>query len=53
MRELTSASVPDQNPFEHPDVIKSPQEKPVALRGRTFTQTVPAHSLQSLVLDLS
>jgi alpha-N-arabinofuranosidase len=53
MRELTSASVRDQNTFEHPDVIKSPQEKPVALRGRTFTQTVPAHSLQSLVLDLS
>ena len=52
VRELMSGSVRDQNTFEHPNVIKSPQEKPVALRGRAFTQTVPAHSLQSLVLDL-
>jgi alpha-L-arabinofuranosidase len=53
VRELTSANVRDQNTFDQPDVIKSPAEKKVALQGRTFTQTVPAHSLQSLVLDLS
>jgi alpha-L-arabinofuranosidase len=53
LRELTSANVRDQNTFEQPDVVKSPSEKSVSLRGRTFTQTVPAHSLQSLVLDLS
>jgi alpha-L-arabinofuranosidase len=52
MRELTSGNVRDQNTFEQPDAIKSPQAKTVSLRGRTFTQSVPAHSLQSLVLDL-
>ena len=52
MRELTSKSVRDNNTFEQPDVIKSPEEKPVSLRGRTFTQTLAPHSVQSLVLDL-
>jgi alpha-L-arabinofuranosidase len=53
LRELTSANVRDQNTFEQPEMIKAPLEKTVSVRGRTFTQTVPAHSLQSLVLDLS
>lgn len=53
LRELNSANVRDQNTFDQPEVIKSPAEKSVSLRGRKFVQTVPAHSLQSLVLDLS
>jgi alpha-L-arabinofuranosidase len=52
LRELTSPNVRDQNTFDQPEVIQSPVEKSVSLRGRTFTQNVPAHSLQSLVLDL-
>lgn len=52
VRELTSKSVRDNNTFEQPEAIKSPEEKPVSLRGRTFTQTLAPHSVQALVLDL-
>ena len=53
VRELTSANVRDQNTFDQPEVIKSPVEKSLSVSGRKFTQTVPAHTLQSLVLDLA
>jgi alpha-L-arabinofuranosidase len=53
VRELSSGNVRDQNTFEQPEVIQSPPEKTLSVSGRRFTQTVPAHSLQSLVLDLA
>jgi alpha-L-arabinofuranosidase len=52
MRELTSASVQDHNTFENPDAIKAPAERRLTLSGRKFVHTIPAHSIQSLVLNL-
>jgi alpha-N-arabinofuranosidase len=53
LRELASASVRDQNTFDHPSVVVASAQKRVALSGRKFTQTVPAHAVQALVLDLA
>jgi alpha-N-arabinofuranosidase len=53
LRELTSGNVRDENSFEHPDVIKAPAEKHMAYSGRKFVHEIPAHSVQSLVLELA
>ena len=53
LRQLTSASVHDQNTFDRPNVVLPSAEKRVSVSGRRFTQMVPAHSVQALVLDLA
>lgn len=52
VRQLTSASVRDQNTFDHPNGVVATDPKRVSVTGRRFTQTLPAHSLQSLLLEL-
>lgn len=52
-RELTSRDVRDQNSFDEPNVIGPPSEKPLSASGASFTWTVPAHTLQALIMKLA
>jgi alpha-N-arabinofuranosidase len=52
MRELTSASVRDENTLERPDVITLSTSRPVRASGSNFVHTVPAHTAQTLVLNV-
>jgi alpha-L-arabinofuranosidase len=52
VRELTSASVRDENTLDAPDVIKLSAPKAVSASGNKFVHVVPAHSAQTLVLGV-
>lgn len=52
MRELTSASVRDENTLDKPDVIKLSAPKTLRVSGHKFVHTVPAHSAQTLLLSV-
>jgi len=52
MRELTSGNVRDENTLDKPEVIRPSTPKQLSVSGNKFTQVVPAHAVQSLVLQL-
>jgi alpha-L-arabinofuranosidase len=52
LRELTSGNVRDENTLEKPDVIPSPAQKQLTIQGNKFTQLVPPHTVQALVLQV-
>jgi alpha-N-arabinofuranosidase len=52
MRELTSASVHDENTLDKPDVIRTSAPKPLSVSGSKFVHAIPAHTAQSLVLSV-
>jgi alpha-N-arabinofuranosidase len=52
MRELTSASVRDENTLDKPDVIKLSAPKSLSVSGNKFVHTVPAHTAQTLLLNV-
>jgi alpha-L-arabinofuranosidase len=52
MRELTSASVHDENTLDKPDVIRTSASKQLSVSGSKFVHTIPAHTAQSLVLSV-
>jgi alpha-N-arabinofuranosidase len=52
MRELTSANVRDENTLDKPDVVRPSAQKQLSVQGNRFTQIVPPHSVQALVLQV-
>jgi alpha-L-arabinofuranosidase len=52
-RELTSANVRDENTLDRPDVVHPSAPKQLSVQGNKFTQVVPPHTVQALVLQLS
>jgi len=49
-RELTSGNVRDQNTFSQPNVVKPGPQKSISVKGDRFVHTIPAHTIQTLVL---
>jgi alpha-L-arabinofuranosidase len=52
VRELTSKDVRDENSLERPEGVKPSAAKSLQWNGNKFTQIVPAHALQALVIQL-
>jgi alpha-N-arabinofuranosidase len=52
VRELTSGNVRDENTLDKPDVVRPSAAKPLSLTGNKFTQIVPPHAVQALVVQL-
>ncbi len=52
MRELTSASVRDENTLDRPDVVRASGPKQLSDSGNKFVHTVPAHTVQALLLQV-
>jgi alpha-N-arabinofuranosidase len=52
VRELTSANVRDENTLDRPDVVRPSAPKKLTVSGNKFTQVVPAHTVQALVLQV-
>lgn len=52
LRELTSASVRDENTLDSQDAIRASAPKPLSVSENRFVHTVPAHTAQALVLQV-
>jgi alpha-N-arabinofuranosidase len=52
LRELTSGDVRDENTLDKPDVVRPSAPKQLSVQGNKFTQVVPPHSVQALVLQV-
>jgi alpha-N-arabinofuranosidase len=52
LRELTSGNVRDENTLEKPEVVRPSAPKQLTVQGNKFTQLVPPHTAQALVLQV-
>jgi len=52
LRELTSRNVRDENTLDKPDVVRPSAPKQLSVSGNKFTQVVPPHTVQALVLQV-
>jgi hypothetical protein len=52
MRERTFARVHDENTLDRPDVIRTSAPKQLSVSGSKFVHTIPAHTAQTLVLNV-
>jgi len=52
VRELNSGNVRDENTLDKPDAVQPSQPKSLLVKGNKFTQIVPAHAVQALVIQL-
>ncbi len=53
LRELTSANVRDENTFEAPRAVGPPTQKQVSFEGNRFVHVIPAHCIQTLLLEVA
>jgi alpha-N-arabinofuranosidase len=52
VRELTSGNVRDENTLDKPEVVRATEPKQLAVQGNKFAHVVPAHTLQTLLLQV-
>ncbi len=52
VRELTSGNVRDENTLDKPEAVRPSGPKQLSVSGNKFTQNVPPHAVQALVLQL-
>ncbi len=53
LRESTSGNVRDENTFEKRGAVAPPSQKQVSFHGNKFTHIIPAHCVQTLLLEVA